>query len=137
LNFSALVALSVGLLPLLAQQESAALVNISSGLALTPKKSSPVYCATKAAVRSFTRTLKYQCEDAQPHVKIIEALPPLVDTGMTAGRGSGKISAAQCATEIISGIEAGSSEIYVGKSKLLRLVLRVLPSAAYKIMRNS
>jgi uncharacterized oxidoreductase len=136
-NLTGVVTLSVGLLPLLARQPSAAIVNVSSGLALAPKRSAPVYCATKAAVRSFTRALRYQCEDRLPHVRVVEALPPLVDTAMTRGRGRGKISAAACAAEILAGLRAGRAEVYVGKSKLLRAVMRVAPAAGYRLMRDA
>jgi uncharacterized oxidoreductase len=135
-NFAAVVALSVGCLPLLAGQPSAAIVNVTSGLALAPKKSSPVYCATKAGVRSFTRALRYQCEDAMPHVRVVEALPPLVDTAMTLGRVRGKMTAEACAAEILAGLEAGKAEICVGKSKLLRAIMRASPALGRKIMRN-
>lgn len=135
-NLAAVVALSVGLLPLLAKQSSAAIVNVTSGLALAPKKSSPVYCATKAGVRSFTRALRYQCHDALPQIHVIEALPPLVDTPMTKGRGRDKISPEACAAEIVAGLKAGRSEIYVGRSKLLRAVMRASPSLGYRIMRD-
>jgi uncharacterized oxidoreductase len=135
-NFSALVSLSVGLLPLLAKQPSAAIVNVTSGLALAPKRSSPVYCATKAGARSFTRALRYQCEDRLPHVRIVEALPPLVDTEMSRGRGRGKISAQACAAEIVAGVMKGRHEIYVGKSKLLRAIMRLSPAVGHRIMRD-
>lgn len=135
-NITGVVSLSVGLLPLLSRQRSAAIVNVTSGLALAPKKSSPVYCATKAGVRSFTRALRYQCEDKLPHVRVVEALPPLVDTGMTRGRGRGKISPEDCAAEIVSGLKAGRREVYVGKSKLLRAVMCVLPALGHRIMRD-
>jgi uncharacterized oxidoreductase len=128
--------LSAGLLPLLARQPSAAILNITSGLALAPKKSSPVYCATKAGLRSFTRALRYQCEDALPHVHVVEALPPLVDTAMTHGRGRGKISPEACAAEIVAGLKAGRREIHVGKAKLLRAVIRLSPALGYRIMRD-
>lgn len=135
-NFDAVVALSAGLLPILARQPTAAIVNVTSGLAIAPKRSSPVYCATKAGVRSFTRALRYQCEDALPHVRIVEALPPLVDTAMTAGRGRGKISAEACADEIVDGLRAGRAEIRVGKSKLLGAIMRLSPALGYRILRN-
>lgn len=135
-NFTSAVMLSAGLLPLLARQPSAAILNITSGLALAPKKSSPVYCATKAGLRSFTRALRYQCEDALPHVHVVEALPPLVDTAMTHGRGRGKISPEACAAEIVAGLKAGRREIHVGKAKLLRAVMRLSPALGYRIMRD-
>lgn len=135
-NFTAVVALSVGLLPLLRRQPSAAVVNVTSGLALAPKTSAPVYCATKAGVRSFTRALRYQCEGAMPHVRVVEALPPLVDTAMTRGRGRAKISPEACAAAIVRGIEAGHDEVHVGKARLLRVVMRLSPALGYGIMRR-
>jgi uncharacterized oxidoreductase len=135
-NFTGVIALSVGLLPLLAGRPSAAVLNVTSGLALAPKRSAPVYCATKAGVRSFTRALRYQCEDTLPHVRVIEALPPLVDTDMTRGRGSSKISPERCAAEIVAGLAAGRKEIYVGRSRLLRTVMRSSPALGHRIMRN-
>jgi uncharacterized oxidoreductase len=135
-NFTGVVALSVGLLPLLARQPSAAIVNVTSGLALAPKKSSPVYCATKAGIRSFTRALRYQCEDRMPHVHVVEAVPPLVDTAMTQGRGRGKISPDACAAQIIAGLRAGRVEILVGKSRLLHIVMRASPALGHRLMRD-
>lgn len=135
-NVTAVVALTAGLLPLLLGQPTAMVVNVTSGLALAPKKSSPVYCATKAAVRAFTKGLRYQAEDAAPHLRVVEALPPLVDTDMTRGRGRGKISAEDCARQIVAGMRSGATEIYVGKSRLLRAIQGLSPSLADRIMRN-
>lgn len=135
-NLTCVVALSVGLLPLLADQPSAAVLNVTSGLALAPKQSAPVYCATKAGVRSFTRALRYQCENSLPHIRVVEALPPLVDTDMTRGRGSGTISAERCAAEIVDGLAAGRTEIYVGRSRVLRAVMRTAPALGHRIMRS-
>lgn len=136
LNLHAPIALTSGLLPLLRSQASAAVVNVTTGLALAPKKSSPVYCATKAGLRSFTRSLRYQLEDSDPHVRVIEALPPLVETRMTAGRGTGKMSAHAVADAIIDGLESGKDEIYIGKTRLLKTVLRVAPSLAYRVLKS-
>lgn len=136
LNFSSLVMMCAAFLPRLKLQARATIINVSSGLALTPKKSAPVYCATKAAVRSFTQALRYQCADSAPHIAIIEALPPLVDTAMTAGRGKGKMSSAACARQILQGLDEGQHTIYVGKSKVLRLVQRLSPALAARLLRN-
>lgn len=135
-NFTAVLYLCSALLPHLCARPSAAIVNVTSGLALVPKSSAPVYCATKAGVRSFTKALRYQCERSAPHVAVVEALPPMVDTAMTHGRGRGKISARQAAAEIVRGVEAGRREVYVGKSKLLRAIHRLAPSAAEAVMRD-
>lgn len=135
INFDAVVALTMGLLPILEQQERAAIVNITSALAIAPKASSPVYCATKAAVRSFTKALRYQCSKRAAHVVVTEAIMALVETDMTAGRGSRKISAQKAAAEVISGLEMEKDEIWVSKTKLLRLLNRLSPQVAERLMR--
>jgi uncharacterized oxidoreductase len=71
-----------------------------------------------------------------PHVRVAEALPPLVDTDMTRGRGRRKISAEACAAEILSGLKAGRPEIHVGKAKLLAAIMRASPALGYRIMRD-
>lgn len=134
-NFSSPIRLVVALLPLLLEKPAAMVVNVTSGLALAPKQSSPVYCATKAGLRSFTKALRYQAQARAPHVRIVEALPPLVDTDMTRGRGRGKMRPEACAAEIVVGMEAGRNTIYVGKAKLLRAIQGLSPFLADRLMR--
>jgi uncharacterized oxidoreductase len=136
LNFTAPVLLTAALLPLLRAHGEAAFISITTGLALAPKRSSPVYCATKAAVRSFTKSLRYQVEQAGGGLRIIEALPPLVDTRMTAGRGAGKVAPADVAQALIAGVEAGKQEIFIGKSKLLKVLFRLSPALVERILKN-
>ncbi|MEE4299385.1 MAG: SDR family NAD(P)-dependent oxidoreductase [Pseudomonadales bacterium] len=135
-NLTSLVALTGACMPLLKTAPEAAIVNVSSGLAITPKASSAVYCATKAAVHSFSQALRDQCEDEAPTIRVFEILPPLVETAMTEGRGGGKISAAACAEESIAGIERDRHEIRVGKTKLLALIHRLAPRVAAGILRD-
>jgi uncharacterized oxidoreductase len=111
-----------------------AIVNISSGLAFYPKTSSAVYCATKAALHSLSQSLRYQLEGTG--TAVIEAFLPVVDTQMTAGRGAGKISAAQAAAEILAGIERGRNEMFVGKARWLPLLSRVSPSIPRFILKR-
>ena len=75
-------------------------MNVSSVLALAPKRSAPVYCATKAAVRSFSQALRYQLA-ATSSIRVVEALPPMVDTAMTAGRTGRKMSPDSVADAIL------------------------------------
>lgn len=135
-NLAAPIALATGLLPLLRSQRQSAIVNVTTGLVLAPKMSAPVYCATKAGLSSFTRSLRYQCEATAPNVRVIEALPPMVDTDMTRSRGRGKINADDCARSIIAGIVSGRHTIDVGKTRLLRLIMRISPAVGHGIMRR-
>jgi uncharacterized oxidoreductase len=134
-NLLAPVWLAYLLLPgLIEFKKPAAIINISSGLIFAPKTNSAIYCATKAAIHSFSQSLRYQL--ATTNIHVIEAIMPLVDTTMTAGRGSGKISPESAAQQIIHGINCNRSEIYVGKTKILPLLMRLLPSLVKRIMKR-
>ena len=112
-----------------------AIVNVTSGLALAPKAASAPYCASKAALRSHSQALRWQLR-ATP-VRVVEALPPLVRTEMTAGRNDGAMEPAACAQQIVRGLRNDRTEIYVGKAQLLRIIMRVAPSLGRRIMRDS
>jgi short-subunit dehydrogenase involved in D-alanine esterification of teichoic acids len=134
INFLAQVKLTKLFLPILMKQPEAAIINVSSGLGIVPKESAPVYCATKAAVHIFSKSLRYQLEKTP--VKVFEIIPSLVDTDMTKGRGKGKISPETLAKEVITNLEKDSYEIRVGKVKLLFLINRLMPSLAERILRK-
>jgi uncharacterized oxidoreductase len=136
INFIGPVELTRSMLPHLRHQADARIVFVTSGLALAPKRSSPVYCANKAGLRSFAKSLRAQLRHAQWPIAVTEALPPLVDTDMTRGRGRGKISAQAAAGQIVRGMAAGKPEIYVGASALLRVISRISPALAEAIMIN-
>ena len=61
----------------------------------------------------------------------------MVETKMTDGRGGGKITPEQAVAEIIAGLSAGRPNIDVGKVKLLRLIQRLSPMAAARIMKGA
>lgn len=132
LNLDAPIQLSTRLLPQLKAQPSAAIVNVTSGLAIAPRAGGAVYCATKAGLRSYTQALRHLLKDS--NVRVIEALPPVVETKMTAGRTTRKMSAQSCAAEIVSGIKANKTEINVGLVKILQLVHSISPALARRIM---
>lgn len=108
---------------------------MTSALALVPKRSAPVYCATKAALRSFTRSLR--CQLAGTPVRVVEVLPPLVDTAMTAGRGRGKLAPDVVARAIVRSLEGGGDEVRIGKTKWLFAAHRLSPALAGRLMRDA
>ena len=77
-NLLGLIRVSAEFLPHLKNQQGATLLNVSSGLAFVPLSIFPVYCATKAAVHSFSLSLRQQLKDSK--VKVIELIPPYVAT---------------------------------------------------------
>jgi uncharacterized oxidoreductase len=131
-NFSGPIKLTLSLLPLLRNNKDAAIVNITSALGIVPKRSAPVYCATKAATHIFTKALRYQLTD----VKVFEVIPPLVATQMTERRGLGKISPEQVVEEFIVGFKRNHFEISVGKVKILRLLHRIWPAVAERMLKD-
>ena len=134
LNFTAVCALTSLLLPALKHGGPAAVVNVNSGLALAPKTGSAVYCATKGAMDIFSRSLRYQLEDT--NIRVLQAFMPLVDTAMTAGRGSGKLSADDAAAQMIQGIEKDIDDLDIGKVKILRVLMRIAPALGRRVMRR-
>jgi uncharacterized oxidoreductase len=132
LNLNAPIRLAALLVPRLRARPEATLVNVTSGLAIAPRAGSPVYCATKAALRSFTKAIRYQLKGS--NVTVIEALPPVVDTAMTADRAGSKMSAEECARQIVAAIESGRTEANVGMVKILKLVHSISPRLAEAVM---
>jgi uncharacterized oxidoreductase len=74
INLSGPIRMIVEFLPHLKMQERVAIVNVSSGLASVPIAISPVYCAAKAALHSFTQSLRIQLKDT--NVIVFELAPP-------------------------------------------------------------
>jgi uncharacterized oxidoreductase len=74
--------LTAHLLPALRRRPSAAVVNVTSSLAFVPKAGLPTYCATKAAMHSYTESLRFQLRDSP--IRVIEIPPPRVYTDATA-----------------------------------------------------
>lgn len=79
-NLEAPIHLSMLFLPHLLKSQDPALVNVTSGLSFAPISFMPVYCLTKAALHSFTLSLRHQLK-ATP-VQVIEVIPPAVNTDL-------------------------------------------------------
>ena len=78
------IRLTAALLPLLESQPHAAIMTVSSGLAFLPLALNPTYCATKAAIHSYTQSLRYQLKDTS--VQVLELIPPYVQTELQGPR---------------------------------------------------
>ena len=132
LNLAAPIHLTARLIGVLRDRPAAMIVNVTSGLAIAPNAKSPVYCATKAGLRSFTQSLRAQLSGTG--VTVVEALPPVVDTAMTVDNPHRKLSAEECARQIADAMAAGRAEANVGMTKLLNLVSNVAPVIARRVM---
>ncbi|MGB9408455.1 MAG: SDR family oxidoreductase [Terracidiphilus sp.] len=77
------IRLTAAMLPLLEKQPNATIINVSSGLAFVPLALTPTYCATKAAIHSYTQSLRHQLRKTQ--IEVLELIPPYVATHLMNG----------------------------------------------------
>lgn len=132
LNLNAPIHLITHLLPALRARPEAMIVNVTSGLAIAPNARSPVYCATKAGLRSFTMSLRRQLRGSKVHV--LEVLPPVVETRMTAENKHRKMPAPECARQVVAAMKADRAEANVGMTGVLRRVYSLSPAVARSVM---
>jgi uncharacterized oxidoreductase len=131
INFCGPVRMVQQFLPHLKTRKNALIVNVSSGLAFIPLPLSPVYCATKAAIHSFTQSLRVQL--AETTVTVIELAPPGVETPLFRGefetemKGQKAMDVKVLARRTIAAIEAGKLEIRPGLSNVLKAMSRIAP----------
>jgi uncharacterized oxidoreductase len=128
INFKAYVYMAGHFIPDLMKRKEAAIMNVSSGLGFVPIASMPVYCATKAAVHSFTISLRHQLKDGP--IKVFEIIPPTVNTDLDKGardkRGQTDrgIPPEEVAKATLIGMEKNEYEISVGMAQGLKMGAR-------------
>ncbi len=125
-NYVAPIKLTMLALPVLLQQKEAAVVNIASGLAYVPVSRYPVYCGTKAALHSFSKSLRHQLE--RTRVRVFDVLPPRTSTNLNAEMKKSKTSAERVAKEMLRGMARDQYEIPIGESKTLHMMERIAPA---------
>jgi uncharacterized oxidoreductase len=79
------IRLTAALLPPLLDKPRAAILNVTSGQAFMPSARTPTYCATKAALHSYTQSLRFQLRETS--IQVIEIVPPQVRTALAGERG--------------------------------------------------
>jgi len=78
------IRLNAALLPFLLKQPKPVIMTVSSGLAFVPLAMTPTYCATKAAIHSYTQSMRYQLKDTA--AQVLELIPPYVQTELMGPR---------------------------------------------------
>ncbi len=138
-NLVAPMRLCVLFIPKLMKREKAAIMNVSSGLAFVPIATMPIYCATKAAIHSFTISLRHQLKGTS--IRVFEAAPPATDTELDrdfageqeAYRG---ISPKEVATAIIEAMKTDKEEIFIGEAQTLYREARRNPEAIFNQLNS-
>lgn len=139
-NIEAPFHLSMLFAPFFATKDEAAIINVTSGLAFTPFAIAPIYSATKAALHSFTMSLRHQLSDTS--VEVIEVAPPAVNTDLGgAGLHTHGEPLDAFADGIFKGLEAGLKEIGYGTSvnrlRMSRDEVDEHVENMYKAMKNT
>jgi uncharacterized oxidoreductase len=105
------------------------IINVSSGLAFVPLPSNAIYSATKAAVHSYTQSLRFQLEDSG--VEVIELMPPAVRTELTEefiDHDIDMISTEELVKQSFAALRSGKAEIRPGQTRQLALMRRLAPN---------
>ena len=135
-NLSGPVRMVQQFLPHLMGRPESLIVSVSSGLAFVPMPISPVYCAAKAALHAYTRSLRVQLEGTT--VAVVELAPPAVETQLLRAefavemKGRRAMDVGVLAKRAIAGIEAGRLEIRPGQSNALKILSRIAPNFIFK-----
>jgi uncharacterized oxidoreductase len=127
-NLTGPILLTRTLLPLLRAGRNPLIVMVTSGYALLPATRAPTYSATKAGLRSFTMALRRQLRGVG--IRVVEVLPPLVDTPATRSVRQPKMSPAVLVSRVLRDIARGRDEILPGLVGVLPLLMRLAPSYA-------
>lgn len=111
------------------RENAGVIINVSSGLAFVPLQCSPIYCATKAALHSYTLSLRQQLADTA--IEVIELMPPAVKTELTAELpqdGEFKmLTTDELVHDTIRALQAGKQEIRPGQANQLHWMSRIAP----------
>jgi len=135
-NFLSIIRLNQKLLPLLKKAGSAAIVNVSSIAAFVPNHVLPTYAASKAALHSYSQSLRITLENAT-RIKVFELMPPLVNTDFSQEIGGANgIPPKLVAEDLIHAMEDDTYEIHVGKTAQLYQLFHHDPAGALLAMNS-
>ncbi|MGE3263248.1 MAG: SDR family oxidoreductase [Bacteriovoracia bacterium] len=128
-------------LPHLKAKAAAAIVNVTSGLAFVPLPVSPVYCATKAGLHSYTLSLRVQLKNTK--VKVFELAPPATQTELLGDlseedrKGISIMKVEDMVKVAVNGMMNDRFEIRPGQSNQLKMMSRIAPDFILKQMSRS
>jgi uncharacterized oxidoreductase len=142
INLSGPIRMVKQFLPHLERQQSAAIVNVTSGLAFVPFPISPLYSAAKAGLHAFTQALRIQMRNSA--VSVFELAPPGTETPLFRGDfdvtdlGSVKgMEVARLSRLAIQAMSKDKLEIRPGQSNILKLLSRVAPQLALNLLAKA
>lgn len=136
INVEAPIHLSRLFIPHFRRQPRAAIVNVTSGLSFAPLANVPIYCATKAALHSFTLSLRHQLRDTA--IEVVEIVPPAVDTDLGGpGLHTFGVDVNEFADAVMARVAAGEQEVGYGFAEQSRQASREQLDAMFERMNAS
>jgi uncharacterized oxidoreductase len=142
INLSGPIRMVKQFLPHLKTKSEAAIMNVSSSLAFVPLPISPVYCATKAGLHSFTESLRVQLKNTK--VKVFELAPPATQTALLGGdfdaedmKGASIMKVEDMVKVAVKGMRTDRFEIRPGQANQLKMMNRLAPGFILKQMSRS
>ena len=134
-NYLSVINLSEKLLPILKEQPQSAIVNVTSIVVFAPGRTVPTYSASKAALHSYTQSLRLSLADST--VKVFELMPPLVNTDFSqAIGGASGIHPNLVATALETGLENDIYEIHVEGTATFYELFKSSPEKAFEVMNS-
>lgn len=128
------IALIQQLMPILENQHDATIVNVTSGYVFIPSVQSSAYSLSKIGLRTITQSLRFQLD--QKMIRIVEVIPPAVDTQMNKGKDVSLMTTQLFAKMVFKGLINDDDEIIVGISILAKLLSRIAPKFGFKKMNT-
>jgi uncharacterized oxidoreductase len=133
-NYLSVLRINEKLLTLLSSQTESAIVNVSSVVALVPNHGMATYAATKAALHSYTQSLRIALAKST-RIKVFELMPPLVNTDFSQEIGGANgISPVIVAEDLINALENDTYEIHVGMTAEIYGLFHASPADALAAM---
>ncbi len=134
INYIAPIRLTKKALPLLKKSAEPIIVIISSGLAYVPISFIGTYCASKAAIHFVALSLRQQLANSK--IRVVEVLPPVVDTEISKDAKVSRMSTNRFAKIFIKKLSKGENIMNIGNTAALEKFTRVFPKMAFKMVNK-
>ena len=137
INYLGVIRLNNLFIEMLKSKKEAAIINTTSIVSYVPFLLEPTYAASKAALHSYTESLRKHLQIVNSSVKVFELLPPLVATEMAAGLDAKSITPEVLVKALIAGLKKDQLTIRVGDTKLIYILSRLFPKIAFALINPS
>ena len=132
INATGQITLTQLVIPLLSTSKKSLIINTTSGLGAFPKSDGLAYSASKAAMRNFTVGLRFALKDTS--IKVLEFIPPVTETRMTAGRDEKKMPVKKLIDSVLPQIEKEKRIVTIPRMRLFLWIAFLFPGLAHSIL---